>query len=65
MAWELGGAWVKGRQMSESRHEMIWLTHGHRGHKGQEELLEVPGKLAQDAFPLFFSDQSYLKVKPD
>lgn len=56
---------MKGRQMSESRHEMIWLTHGHRGHKGQEELLEVPGKLAQDAFPLFFSDQSYLKVKPD
>ena len=56
---------MKGKQISESIYEMIWLTHGHRGDKGQEELLEVPGKLAQDAFPLFFSDQSYLKVEPD
>lgn len=51
--------------MSESRYEMKWPTHGHRWDKGQEELLEVPGKLAQDTFPLFFSDKSYLKVEPD
>ena len=50
--------------MSGSRYENM-AKSCHRGVKGQEELLEVPGKLAQDAFPLFFSDQSYLKVKPD